>query len=224
MFLFFRKTEVMEVKERKRIIFTGLGILLFSIAGLWEYMQMQTGFDVPQTVVVMPVVGMLCAVCLQKSGFIVPVCTIVISVVFQMVSGEEFKQIVINSKINTILNLLPYIIIFEMLGMAGGFLIRVIINRKKPVAAGIICGIAGLFLTFGSGVLMYGNPLYPFLARQAVTSCAKKYDTGEYKISQVIVSYSMEDMEYQGKVVMSDGVIYALYHSKETGEVTAGTK
>ena len=209
-----------EVKERLRIILRAMGIILFSIVGLWEYMQMQLGYDVPQVVVVMPVAGMLAAVCLQRFSFLVPVCTIVISVVYQLVGGEKINQIVINSKINTILNLLPYIILFEMLGIAGGFLIRVLLNRKKPLGVAIACGIAGLVLTFGSGVVMYGNPLYPFLAGHAITSYAQKYETEEYKISRVVVSYSMEDMEYQGKVVMSDGVIYALYHSKETGEIS----
>lgn len=208
------------MKERLKIILTGLGIIVFSILGLWEYMQMQIGYDVPQVVVVMPVAGLLAAALLGKFSFAVPVCTIAVSVVYQMAGSEEINQIVTNSKFNTILNILPYIIIFEMIGIAGGFLVRVLLKGRKSKAIGIVCCVLGVLLGFAGGVVMFGNPLYPFMARHALTSYAEKYDTENYKVSDVVVYYSMEEMEYQGRVVMSDGVIYALYHTKETGEVT----
>lgn len=212
------------MKERLKIILTGLGIIVFSVLGLWEYMQMQVGYDVPQVVVVMPAAGLLAAALLGKFSFAVPVCTMVVSVVYQIAVGEEMNQFVTNSKINTILNILPYIILFELIGIAGGFLVRVLLKGRKSKAVGIVCCVLGVLLGFGGGVVMFGNPLYPFVARHAITSYAEKYDTEDYKVSNVVIYYSMEDMEYQGRVIMSDGVIYALYHTKESGEVTELSK
>ena len=38
-------------------------------------------------------------------------------------------------------------------------------------------------------------------------------------VSDVVVYYSYTDLQYLGRVVMSDGVIYPLSHDMKTGEV-----
>ncbi len=209
------------MKERFKKIMTGLGIVIFSVVGLWEYMQMYLYYDLPQIVVIMPICGCVAAVCLRKLSFVVPVTTILVCIVYQLVEKNVtiFQGFVINSKINTILNILPVILIFMFIGIAGGFLIRVLINRKKRLAVGILCCAVGVALTVATGIAMFGNPLYPFLARHAVNSYAERFNTDTYRVGEVSVFYSVDDLEYQGLVVMSDGVTYALYHDRATGNV-----
>lgn len=201
------------MKERLKIILGGLGIIIFAIIGLWEYMQMFMCFDLPQVIVVMPVVGAVAAVWLRKYSFLVLAAVTAVSVVYQLVEKGG------GSRIAIILNILPIILILTLVGIAGGFLVRVLLNRQRPKPAGIICCILGAVITFGGGAAMFGNPFYPFVARHAIHSYAQKYDTEQYRVSKVTVYYSIEDLEYQGRVEMSDGVVYAVYHERATGNV-----
>lgn len=208
------------MKERFKKISKGLLIIVFSVMGLWEYMQLYLCFDLPQAVVLLPVFGCLAAIFLRKLSFVVPAVTVVISIIYQMVEDRvSAAGIAESSKINIILNILPVIILFMMLGIAAGFLVRVMINRNKSRVVGIICCVLGIVLTFGSGVVLFGNPLYPFMARGAISSYAGKYDKEDYRVSRTVIFYSMEELEYQAKVIMSDGIVYALYHERESGNV-----
>ncbi|MCI9537674.1 MAG: hypothetical protein HFG35_05215 [Eubacterium sp.] len=209
------------MKERFKKISAGLLIILLSLVGLWEYMQLYLYFDIPQAVVLLPVAGALSAIFLKKLGWVVPGAAILICIVYQMVEKRSSSVgIVETSKIKIILYILPVVIILMLLGMAGGFLVRVLIRRKRPLAVGILCGLLGVLITFGGSVVMFGNPLYPFMAKAAVDRYAKKFESDSYKISEVSVYYSLEDLQYQGRVVMSDGIVYALYHDRGSGEVT----
>lgn len=226
MFLFylirvcFAEMEGKKMKERLKIILTGLGIIIFAVIGLWEYMQMFLYFDIPQIIVVMPVVGMLAAILLRKYCFVVLPAMIAVSVVYQLV--EDQVSAIGNadsSKIEIMLNILPILVIFMLVGVGGGFLVRVLVNKNKSRVVGSICCVLGILVTFGGSLVMFHNPLYPFLARHAIHNYAEKYDSERYKVSEVIVYFSYEELEYQGRVVMSDGVIYAVYHERETGKV-----
>lgn len=201
------------MKERLKIILSGLGIIILAIIGLWEYMQMFMYFDLPQVIVIMPLVGAAAAICLRKYSFLVLASTAAVCIVYQMVAGGEI------SKAAIILNILPIILIFTLVGIAGGFLVRVLINGQRPKAVGILCCVLGVVFTLGGGIAMFRNPLYPFVARHAINSYAQKFDTEDYRVSKVSVYYSIEDLEYQGRVEMSDGVIYAIYHERATGKV-----
>ncbi len=208
------------MKERFKKIITGLLLTAFSIAGLWEYMQLYLYFDLPQAVVILPFVGAAAAIVLKKLSLIVPALTAVISIVYQLVETRSSSVGIIEiSKFNIILNILPIIILLMFVGIGGGLLVRVLINRKKPRIAGILCCILGIVLVFGGGVIMFGNPLYPFLAKHAVNNYAEKFDREDYRVSEVSIFYSIESLEYEGRVVMSDGYVYALYHEKESGKV-----
>ena len=117
------------MKERLKIILTGLGIIILAIIGLWEYMQLYLYFDVPQVIVVMPVVGAVSAVLLRKYCFFVVIATTAVSVVYQLIEKGQY------SKTAIILNILPVILLFMLVGIAGGFLIRVLLNgtvRRQP--------------------------------------------------------------------------------------------
>ena len=201
------------MKERLKIILTGLGIIILAIIGLWEYMQMFLYFDLPQVIVIMPVVGAVSAILFRKYCFLVVLATTAVSIVYQMIEKGQ------NSKTAIILNILTVILLFRLAGIAGGFLIRVIGNGNRPKAVGIICCVVGVVLTLGGSVAMFGNPLYPFTARHAIHRYAQKYGSENYPISKVSVYYSIGDQEYQGRVEMSDGVIFVVYHERESGKV-----
>ncbi len=199
------------MKERFQKIMKGLLILVCSIGGLWEYMQLTLSCDMPQVVFVVPAFGLLAAIFLRKLSFIVLGTTSALAIVFELVQ-EKFH-------VNTILNNLPVILIFMILGIGGGFLVRVLINRKKTLVVGIVCCVLGIALTFGFGIVAFGNPLYSLQARNAINKYADKYRSEEYPVSEVEIYYSYDAMEYHGQVVMSDGYRYALYHDKKKGTV-----
>lgn len=208
------------MKERFKKIMTGLFIIIFSLVGLWEYIQLYMFFDLPQAVIVLPIVGALAVVCLKKLSFLVPVVTIVISIVYQLVeTRSSVVGIVELSKINILLNILPIMILLMFIGIGGGFLVRVLLNGKKSKIVGVICCVLGVVVTFGGGIMIFGNPFYPIMARSAISQYAEKFDKEDYQVSEVSVYYSMEDLEYAAKVIMSDGYVYPLYYEKDTGKV-----
>lgn len=209
-----------KMKERLKIILTGLGIIIFAVIGLWEYIQMFLYFDIPQAIVVMPIAGMVAAITLRKYCFIILPSMAAVSVVYQLVEDQvSFVGTTDSSKIQIILNIIPILVAFMLIGIGGGFLVRVLINRNKSRGVSIICCVLGIFVTFGGSLVLFHNPLYPFMARHAIHRYAEKYDSEGYKVSEVTVYFSYEELEYQGWVVMSDGVIYPVYHERETGKV-----
>lgn len=200
------------MKERSEIIRTALGIIIFTVAGVWEYIQLYANYDLPQVMVLMPLIGCLTAIFLRKYGFIVPAAVVVMSVIYQFM--ESRADALAESGM-----LLPVPILFLMLGIAGGFLVRVLINGNKPRAVGIVCCVLGVVLTFGVGVAVFRNPLYPFVAHHSMNSYAEKYDSEEYPVSKVWIYFNMTNMEYEGQVIMSDGERAVFYHEKSTGKV-----
>lgn len=200
------------MKERSEIIWAGLGIIIFTVAGMWEYIQLYANYDLPQVMVVMPFVGCLAAVLLRKYSFIVPGAVVVMSVIYQFM--ESRADALAESGM-----LLPVPILFLMLGIAGGFLVRVLINGNKHRTVGIVCCVLGVVLTFGVGVAVFRNPLYPFVARHSMNRYAEKYDSEEYPVSKVWIYFNMTNMEYEGQVIMSDGERAVFYHEKSTGKV-----
>ena len=110
------------MKERFKKISAGLLIILLSLVGLWEYMQLYLYFDIPQAVVLLPAAGALSAIFLKKLGWVVPGAAILICIVYQMVEKRSSSVgIVETSKIKIILSILPVVIILMLLGMAEGF-------------------------------------------------------------------------------------------------------
>lgn len=200
------------MKEHSKIIWAGLGIIIFTVAGLWGYIQLYTNYDLPQVMVVMPLTGCLAAVLLRKYSFIVPGAVVVMSAIYQFLESHT-------DALAKWCMLFPVPILFLMLGIAGGFLVRVLINGNKSRAAGIICCVLGAVLTFGAGVAVFRNPLYPFMARHSMNSYAEKYKSEEYPVSGVWIYFNVANMEYEGQVIMSDGARAVFYHEKSTGKV-----
>lgn len=213
--------DVKSVKERWKTIRTGLVLVIASVLGLWEYIQLFQYYDVPQAIVVLPIVGCVTVILCRKFSFVLPVTTMALAAVYQFAEKEvNTLGIVETSKVSILLNLLPFLVLFLGLGIGGGFLIRVLLNGEKSKTVGIVCCIFGVILTLGGGIFMFGNPLYPFVAKYQINQYAQKFEADHDHISEVKVYYSYDELQYQGQVVMLDGVIYALYHDKESGEVT----
>ncbi len=208
------------MNQKLKQILSGLLILVCSMVGLWEYMQLFLFFDVPQALVVLPVAGCVAAALLGKYSFVVPAASAALSIVYQMAEqNANFLGVVGETKSQILIGILPFVVLFILLGIGGGLLIRVLIQGKKSKITGIICCVLGILITFGGGVFLFHNPLYPFTARHAITSYAQKYQTENYPLSDVVVYFSLENLEYEGRAVMSDGAVHAIYHDKNTGEV-----
>ena len=209
------------MKERFKKIKNVLLVVFLSVAGMWEYMQFFMYHDFPQAVVVLPIIGFLAGFFLKKWGFLTLATTALMSLVFQWIqSPQDTLGYVETSKVAIILQILPAVLAFLLLGILGGLVASIFLQKERNITLRILCLGMGIILTLGSGIFLFRNPLYPFVARQKISQYAKKYDTKEYPVSEVNVYYSFSDLEYLGRVVMSDGVIHPLAHHRSTGEVT----
>lgn len=208
------------MKERFKKIMNVLALVIFSIAALWEYMQFYMYYDLPQIVVVLPIIGLLAAVALKKWSFILLGTTALTSIVFQFIEDpQDGLGYVDTSKIEIIVKILPAVLLFLLIGIAAGLLVRAAFRKDRHISLRILfCGL-GIIVAFAAGIILFRNPLYPFIARHQIHQYAQKYDTKEYPVSDVVVYYSYTDLQYLGRVVMSDGVIYPLSHDIKTGEV-----
>ena len=208
------------MKERFKKIMNVLFLVIFSIAALWEYMQFYMYYDLPQIVVVLPIIGLLAAVALKKWSFILLGTTALTSIVFQIIEDpQDGLGYVDTSKIEIIVKILPAVLLFLLIGIAAGLLVRMAFRKDRHISLRILfCGL-GIIVAFAVGIILFRNPLYPFIARHQIHQYAQKYDTKDYPVSDVVVYYSYTDLQYLGRVVMSDGVIYPLSHDMQTGEV-----
>ena len=208
------------MKERFKKIMNVLLLVILSIAALWEYMQFYMYYDLPQIVVVLPIIGLLAAVALKKWSFILLGTTALTSIVFQIIEDpQDGLGYVDTSKIEIIVKILPAVLLFLLIGIAAGLLVRMAFHKDRHISLRILfCGL-GIIIALAVGITLFRNPLYPFIARHQIHQYAQKYDTKEYPVSDVVVYYSYTDLQYLGRVVMSDGVIYPLSHDMKTGEV-----
>ena len=96
------------MKERFKKIMNVLYLVIFSIAALWEYMQFFMYYDLPQIVVILPIIGLLAAVALKKWSFLLLGTTTLMAVVFQLIEDpQDGLGYVDTSKITIILKILP---------------------------------------------------------------------------------------------------------------------
>ncbi len=211
------------MRERWKRIRTGLLMLVFVIAGVLEYIQLMSSFDIPQVILVMPVVGALAYITLRKYSFLVLVCTIFLCCAYQIVAGSanaiQYLQTTAPGIARILLYVLPVCMLFELLGIGGGALIRVLINRKTNPVVGILCLLAGLVVVLGPYEFLYQNPLYPIQARMALREHAEKTYT-DYPISEKAVYFDMATSRYQCRVSMADGALHLIYFDDE-GNVVA---
>ena len=205
------------MKERWKTICTGLLIIAFTIVGVLEYMQLMQSFDLPQMLFVIPLVGAVSMIVLKKLSFLVPVCTILLSCIYQILAGDSnaVARLQTNASSVTIIlvECLSILLVFEFIGIGGGALIRVLIDKKKSLAVGIIACVAGVLVTVGPYLAMFHNPLYPILARQQLNKYADEHFT-DYAISDKSIYFSMQTSDYVCRVSMADGEIRVIYFDK----------
>lgn len=126
------------MKERWNRIRLGVWITAFAAAGVLEYIQLMYSFDLPQIILLMPLIGALCFIVLQKAGFIALAGTAVLSCLFQVLAGDTnvVMKLSLNASdvLHVILYVLPVCLIFELLGIGAGALIRICIKYKCKTA------------------------------------------------------------------------------------------
>lgn len=206
------------MKERWRTIRTGLLMIALSVIGLLEYVQLVQAFDLPQMMLVIPLVGALAMILLKKMSFVVPVCTILLACIYQILAGDSNAIAELQTSAASIaiilMECLSILVVFELIGMGGGALIRVLLNKKKGLWIGGICCILGVAIIVGPYFLLFHNPLYPLSARNKLTSYAEEHFT-DYPIADKKVYYSMQFSDYQCRVAMADGQIRVIYINEE---------
>lgn len=206
------------MKERWRTIRTGLIMIALSVIGLLEYVQLVQAFDLPQMLLVIPLVGALAMIFLKKMSFVVPICTILLACIYQILAGDSNAIAELQTNATSIaiilMECLSILVVFELIGMGGGALIRVLLNKKKGLWLGVICCVLGVVVTVGPYFLLFHNPLYPLVARNKLTTYAEEHFT-DYPIADKKVYYSMQISDYQCRVAMADGQIRVIYINEE---------
>ncbi|MCH5251583.1 MAG: hypothetical protein J1F22_01300 [Lachnospiraceae bacterium] len=212
------------MKERWIKIQTALIVLVLVAFGVVEYIQLMNAFDLPQVMLVMPVTGAVSVIVLKKFSFLVPVGTALLACMYQIVAGDSNAITYLQTNAGSVLRILAYVLpiclLFMLLGMGGGALIRVLINRKKKIAVGVVCLIAGLVIIFTPYLFVFGNPLYPIQARIRLNRYAEENFTDD-EITEKRIYFSMQTSDYQCRVFMSDGVLHQI-GIDENGDVTEG--
>jgi hypothetical protein len=198
------------MKERWNRIRTGVLCVVLVAAGVWEYFELMHSFDIPQVILIMPIVGVVSFILLRKKVFIVPAGTIVLSFLFQISSGKEnavaYLQTGASSVLKIILYVLPVCILFELIGIGAGALICVLFNKKQKLAVGIVCLLLGLVLVFAPYLALYHNPLYPIQARIELKN--RVDDTySDYAIHDKRIYFDLNSSSYRCRVIMADGVV-----------------
>ena len=206
------------MRERWKKIRSGLLIIVFSVIGLLEYIQLMQSFDLPQMLLVIPVVSAAAMIVLKKWSLLVPVCTTFLSCVYQILAGETnaISELQTNAVSIAIIlfRCLSILILFQFVGIGCGMLIRVLIEKKKKLVVGIICCVLGVLIAIGPYVFLFGNPLYPITARQKLTSYADE-NFIDYAIAEKKVYYSMQTSDYICRVSMADGQIRVVSFDEE---------
>lgn len=209
------------MKERMKILRTGLILIALTVVGLLEYVQLVQAFDLPQMMLVIPIVGALAMIFLGKLGFAVPICTVLLACFYQILAGDANAIAELQTSAKSIaiilMECMSILLAFELIGMGGGALIRILTQKKKSLCTGVVCTVVGVLLILGPYVALFHNPLYPVMARHKLTSYAEEHFT-DYPIAEKKVYYSMQVSDYQCRVAMADGQIRVIFIG-ENGEV-----
>lgn len=204
-------------EQRWKRLRTGLLIIAFSVIGMLEYVQLVQAFDLPQMMLVVPVVSVIAMLLLGKYSFFVPVCTIVLASAYQILAGSENAVAELQTSARSIaiilFECLLVLMIAQFIGLGLGAIARTLGKKnKKRVVIGVVFAVVSLV----PYLLLFHNPLYPMTARHRLKSFADKTIT-DYPIADKKVYYSLNDSRYMCRVIMSDGQVRVLYLD-ESGE------
>lgn len=210
------------MKERWKTIRTGVWIIVLTILGVLEYVQLMRSFDLPQVLLVVPVIGAIAMIVLKKRSFLVPACTVLLSCMYQILVGDAnaVARLQTNAASVTVIlfECLSVLIVFELIGIGGGAMIRVLLAGKKKWTIGIVMCLAGVLIILGPYFAIFHNPMYPITARQQLRTYAEEHFT-DYPIAEKRVYYSMQNSDYVCRVSMADGQIRIVCFD-EDGKVT----
>lgn len=198
------------MKERWKTIATGLWLIVLTILGVFEYVQLMKSFDLPQILLVVPLLGAVSVLVLKKKCFFILAGTVLLSCMYQILVGDTNVVARLQTSPASItvilLECLSVLIVFELLGMGGGALIRMLPDKNKKLVMRAVACVAGVLVTLGPYFVMFHNPMYPITARLQLKDYAEEHFT-DYPIAQKKVYYSMQNSDYMCRVSMADGKI-----------------
>ena len=200
-------------EQRLKRLRTGLLIIAFSAIGMLEYVQLVQAFDLPQMMLVVPVVSVIAMLLLGKYSFFVPVCTIVLASAYQILAGSENAVAEVQT---SAFECLLVLMIAQFIGLGLGAAARTLGKKNKKRVVKIVIGVVFAVVSLVPYLLLFHNPLYPMTARHRLKSFADKTIT-DYPIADKKVYYSLNDSRYMCRVIMSDGQVRVLYLD-ENGE------
>ena len=202
-------------EQRWKRLRTGLLIIAFSAIGMLEYVQLVQAFDLPQMMLVVPVVSVIAMLLLGKYSFFVPVCTIVLASAYQILAGSENAVAELQTSARSIaiilFECLLVLMIAQFIGLGLGAAARTLGKKNKKRVVKIVIGVVFAVVSLVPYLLLFHNPLYPMTARHRLKSFA------DYPIADKKVYYSLNDSRYMCRVIMSDGQVRVLYLD-ENGE------
>ncbi len=198
------------MKERWNRIRTSVWITAFVIMGVLEYVQLMVFFDLPQMLLVMPLIGAFSFILLKKASFAVPFGPAVLSCVFQIVAGDSNAVSALQTDVSGVarilFSVLPVCLLFQVIGIGAGALVCVLLNRKQKTAVGIVCLLLGILLALGPYVALYRNPLYPVQARVKLHHYVNE-NYNDYQIAEKRVYFDINTSTYHCRVIMVDGAV-----------------
>lgn len=201
-------------KNKREQVKTMLLLLVFTIIGVIEYVQLMYAFDLPQIVLVMPILGAVSFITLRKISLFVPAGMVVLSTIYQIVAGNANAinglQTSAGSVFLLLIQVLPICLVFYFIGMGGGACIALLKKKEKSIVLRIPILIAGIVIVLAPYIALFRNPLYPIQARITLSQYADEVFT-DYEISEKHVYYDGNISQYKCRVVMSDGVNRELY-------------
>ena len=132
-------------EQRWKRLRTGLLIIAFSAIGMLEYVQLVQAFDLPQMMLVVPMVSVIAMLLLGKYSFFVPVCTIVLASAYQILAGSENAVAELQTSARSIaiilFECLLVLMIAQFIGLGLGAAARTIGKKNKKRVVKIVIGV-----------------------------------------------------------------------------------
>ena len=189
-------------EQRWKRLRTGLLIIAFSAIGMLEYVQFVQAFDLPQMMLVDPMVS------------------VDLDSAFHILDGSEnaVSEFQTSARIIAIIlfECLLVLMIAQFIGLGLGAAARTLGKKNKKRVVKIVIGVVFAVVSLVPYLLLFHNQLYPMTARHRLKSFADKTIT-DYPIADKKVYYSLNDSRYMCRVIMSDGQVRVLYLD-ENGE------
>lgn len=142
------------------------------------------------------------------------------AVVFQFIEDpQDGLGYVDTSKITIILKILPAVLLFLLIGIAQDCLFAWHFAKTAISVCAFCSADLGYCWHLPPELFCSATHCTRLLRDIRFTGMRRSTTRRSTPVSDVVVYYSYTDLQYLGRVVMSDGVIYPLSHDMKTGEV-----